>query len=145
MKKSTASSAMSPGKNKYIAFLNPIASPTCSTKMPRVPEIARIMKSKFRNQLISHHPQWRSSRRERMLCRRPGCWPGQSQRWLWRGSQTRSPQTGNTGLGIIIIMESVADNTCRMRHLKIQLLQKTGCYCQSLDIPKAMKQYGGSR
>jgi hypothetical protein len=46
MKKSTASSAMSPGKNKYIAFLNPIASPTCSTKMPRVPAMTFITKRK---------------------------------------------------------------------------------------------------
>ena len=37
MKKSTASRAMRPGKKRYMAFLNPIASPTHSTRIPRVP------------------------------------------------------------------------------------------------------------
>ena len=36
-KNSTASRAMRPGKKRYMAFLNPIASPTHSTRIPRVP------------------------------------------------------------------------------------------------------------
>ena len=37
MKNSTASRAMRPGKKRYMAFLKPIASPTHSTRIPRVP------------------------------------------------------------------------------------------------------------
>ena len=39
MKNRMASSAIRPGKKRYMAFLKPMASPTCSTKMPRVPKI----------------------------------------------------------------------------------------------------------
>ena len=37
IKNRTASRAMSPGKKRYMAFLKPMASPTCSTSIPRVP------------------------------------------------------------------------------------------------------------
>ena len=38
-KNRTASRAMRPGKKRYMAFLKPMASPTCSTSIPSVPVI----------------------------------------------------------------------------------------------------------
>ena len=41
IKNKTAPTAMSPGKNKYMASRKPIASPTCSTSTPRDPRIIK--------------------------------------------------------------------------------------------------------
>ena len=54
MKNRMASSAIRPGKKRYMAFLKPMASPTCSTKMPRVPKIDKRVYFGFEIRLFYH-------------------------------------------------------------------------------------------
>ena len=49
-KNSTAPSAINPGKKMYMASLNPIASPTCSKMIPRVP--AMMFMTKRKNEVL---------------------------------------------------------------------------------------------
>ena len=44
IKNRTESRAISPGKKRYMAFLKPMASPTCSTSIPSVPVIIAKLK-----------------------------------------------------------------------------------------------------
>ena len=145
MKNRTASRAMRPGKKRYMALLKPIASPTCSTKIPRVPETAEqvyfwLKVSKSDHFISSSYLRWRSSRRERRHCRRPWCWLGQSPRWRWRGLRTRSPRTDNTELKVM----SDTD-TSHVLFFKLLFREEECLICLCVHIPSAMKQYGGSR
>ena len=88
MKKSTASKAIIPGKKRYIASLNPIASLVCSIRMPIVPEnIVIHIKFQNYNRLTSNDVHDKDEE-----CRADGSGVG------WDNLHNDSEQDGKPGL-----------------------------------------------
>ena len=95
MKNNTESSAISPGKKRYIASLNPIASPTHSMSIPRVPTIFDIVSRLIFQWCYQLQHSWQ---RWRMQWRLLWWRQGRSQPRQWTKLQTRSQRRGNTEL-----------------------------------------------